>query len=98
MDQTPEEIVSSAEAALANSQPCPYCGIYDGTHAANCVYLLHKGDVDAKASTGPVVTGSNKTVEVAKPVVKEPEEVKAEEPKTLLEGETELLEKMKPKK
>lgn len=47
MAKSPKEIVDEVEEALANSTPCPYCGLFDGTHLVTCEYLKHKGNVDA---------------------------------------------------
>lgn len=47
-NKSPKAIVDEVEDALRNSTPCPYCGLYDGTHQVTCEYLKHKGDVDAE--------------------------------------------------
>lgn len=93
-NESPEQIVEKVEAALADSQACPYCGLYDGTHQVTCTYLLHKGDVDAKRDSG-----RNKAVKTSKDKEDEPiKEESVKEEKTESIEEKELLEKMKPKK
>lgn len=94
-NESPEQIVDKVEAALADSHACPYCGLYDGTHTVTCVYLLHKGDVDAKRNTR-----GHKAVKTSEDKASEPvKEESAEETKTASKDDNaELLEKMKPKK
>lgn len=81
-NKSPKQIVEEVELARAESRPCPYCQLYDGTHLVNCVYLLHKGNVDAKESKAVVETS-----EVSTDETDESEKIATEE----------LLDKMKPK-
>lgn len=98
-NESPKQIVDKVESALADSQACPYCGLYDGTHTANCVYLLHEGDVNANRESTKRDSASNKTVKVAEDKADEPaKEEPIKETKTESVDEKELLEKMKPKK
>ena len=97
-DKSPEQIVDEVEAALASSHPCPYCGLWDGTHTVTCEYLKHKGNVDAGRASGK----SNKAVKTDAPVLEESiEEDKgkdSEEKDEAKPSQAELLERMKPKK
>jgi hypothetical protein len=90
MDQNPEEVVDATEQALAASQPCPYCGLWDGTHLVTCEYLKHKGNVDAKRR--------GRLPKAVKSPAKEEKEPAKEESGEEEKGEdAELLERMKPK-
>lgn len=86
MAKTPNEIVELVERELAEWRPCPFCQMYN-SHAADCAYLFHKGNVDAgneKSETKATVQTSEVSADVA------------DESKAVASTE-ELLDKMKKK-
>jgi hypothetical protein len=84
--KSPKQIVELVEQELAEYRPCPFCQMY-ASHAAHCIYLVHKGNVDA-AKEGKEVKTTVEPSEASADVADESKAVAATE---------ELLEKMKKK-
>jgi hypothetical protein len=88
-NKSPEEIVDLVDRELAAYHSCPFCNLYN-THQPACIYLLHKGNVDAKRA-GKV----SAKAEQKEPIKEAETEIKADEGD---EDNQALLDAMKPKK